>query len=77
MKEFTLEELAGFDGREGRPMYVAYKGVVYDVSDSGMWSEGDHEGMHTAGHDLTAEHDDAPHDVYVTDFPQVGTLAGS
>ena len=74
MKEFTAEDLADFDGQDGRPAYVAYKGVVYDVSDSGMWSEGDHEALHEAGHDLTSEHDDAPHDVYVTDFPEVGTL---
>lgn len=74
MKDFTLEELKAFDGRDGKPAYVAYDGVVYDVSDSGMWSAGDHEGMHQAGADLTDEHDDAPHDVYVTDFPQVGQL---
>lgn len=75
MKEFTAEELSKFDGQDGRPAYVAYQGVVYDVSASSMWGGGDHEGMHAAGHDLTAEHDDAPHDVHVTDFPQVGTLA--
>ncbi|TLM98547.1 MAG: cytochrome B5 [Actinobacteria bacterium] len=75
MKEFTLEELAAFDGREGRAAYVAFEGVVYDVSESAMWGNGDHEGAHTAGHDLTAEHDDAPHDTYVTDFPEVGRLA--
>lgn len=74
MQEFTLQELAAFDGKEGRSAYVAYKGVVYDVTESGMWGDGDHEGMHSAGMDLTEEHDDAPHDVYVTDFPQVGTL---
>lgn len=74
MKEFTAEELATFDGRDGRPAYVAYMGLVYDVSASPMWAGGDHEGMHNAGHDLTAEQDDAPHDVHVTDFPQVGTL---
>ena len=34
MKEFTLEELAEFDGREGRPAYVAYDGMVYDVTES-------------------------------------------
>jgi predicted heme/steroid binding protein len=75
MQEFTAEELSTYDGHEGRPAYVAYQGVVYDVSDNSMWGGGDHEGVHTAGHDLTAEHDDAPHDVYVTGFPQVGTLA--
>jgi predicted heme/steroid binding protein len=74
MKEFTLEELAEFDGRDGRPAYVAFEGVVYDVSESAMWDDGDHEGMHQAGADLTAEHADAPHDPYVTDFNEVGRL---
>jgi len=74
MKEFTLEELKKFDGRGGNPAYVAFKGVVYDVTESAMWGDGDHEGMHQAGADLTSEHDDAPHDVYVTDFTEVGTL---
>jgi predicted heme/steroid binding protein len=44
------------------------------MSESAMWDDGDHEGMHFAGQDLTQEHDDAPHDVYVTDFPLVGKL---
>ncbi len=74
MKEFTAEELAQFDGTGGKPAYVAFNGTVYDVTESAMWPEGDHEGMHQAGADLTAEHDDAPHDVYVTDFPEVGRL---
>jgi predicted heme/steroid binding protein len=72
--EMTSAELARFDGREGRPAYVAYKGSIYDVTKSGMWGGGDHEGVHVAGRDLTSEHDDAPHDVYVVDFPKVGTL---
>ena len=75
MREFTLQDLAQFNGKNGNPAYVAYKGVVYDVTESGMWGDGDHEGMHSAGTDLTEAHDDAPHDVYVTDFPEVGTLA--
>ena len=74
MKEFTLDELAEYDGRDGRPAYVAFGGVVYDVSESAMWDEGDHEGQHQAGHDSTAEHEDAPHEPYVTDFPEVGRL---
>jgi predicted heme/steroid binding protein len=74
MKDFTEEELAAFDGRDGRPVYVAYEGVVYDLSGSVMWAGGDHEAMHTAGHDITAEQEDAPHDVHVTEFPQVGRL---
>jgi len=74
MKDFTLEDLATFDGRDGKAAYVAYKGIVYDVTESAMWGEGDHEGMHQAGGDLSEEHEDAPHDVYVTDFPEVGRL---
>lgn len=74
MKDLTAEELKTYDGRAGRPAYVAYKGTVYDVTESAMWGDGDHEGMHVAGHDLTDEHEDAPHDVYVTDFPEVGRL---
>jgi len=74
MKQFTREELATFNGKDGSPAYVAYKGVVYDVTDSAMWGDGDHEGMHFAGADLTSEHEDAPHDVYVTDFTEVGRL---
>ena len=74
MKQFTVETLAQFDGKNGQPAYVAYEGKVYDVSESAMWDDGEHEAMHSAGSDLTAAHDDAPHDVYVTDYPHVGTL---
>jgi predicted heme/steroid binding protein len=74
MREFTAQDLAAFDGRNGQSAYVAYKGGVYDVTGSAMWADGDHEGLHAAGRDLTSEHDDAPHDVYATEFPQVGTL---
>ncbi|PKQ15214.1 MAG: cytochrome B5 [Actinobacteria bacterium HGW-Actinobacteria-7] len=74
MKDFTLEDLKGYDGTDGKPAYVAFKGVVYEVTESAMWGAGDHEGMHQAGADLTAEHEDAPHDIYVTDFPEVGRL---
>ncbi len=74
MKEFTADDLSEFDGKDGRPVYVAYKGIVYDVTESAMWGDGDHEATHSAGMDLTEEHEDAPHDVYVTDFPEVGKL---
>jgi predicted heme/steroid binding protein len=75
VKEFTLEELKQYDGQDGRPAYVAYDGVVYDVSDSAMWDDGDHMGAHSAGEDLTEAHDEAPHDVHILDYPKVGTLA--
>ncbi len=74
MREFTLDELKQYDGREGRPAYVAYKGIVYDVTESAMWVDGDHEGMHRAGADLTDAHEDAPHDEHIVEFPEVGKL---
>jgi predicted heme/steroid binding protein len=60
-QKFTLEELAKYDGKNGNPAYIAYKGKVYDVSDSSFWLEGDHLGAHQAGKDLTAEMELAPH----------------
>lgn len=74
MKDFTAEELAEFDGQNGKAAYVAYQGKVYDVSESAMWVDGDHEAMHMAGSDLTEAHEDAPHDVYITDFTEIGRL---
>ena len=75
LKKFTLEELAKFDGKEGRPAYVAYKGKVYDVSESWMWEDGDHQGLHEAGKDLTEDMEDAPHeDDNLSEFPVVGEL---
>ena len=43
-KEFTLEELAKFDGKEGRPAYVAINGIVYDITGVTAWSKGGHGG---------------------------------
>lgn len=75
-QEFTRDSLAKFDGKDGRPAYVAYQGKVHDVTGSLMWEGGDHEGEHFAGTDLTAEMDDAPHFPDELDaFPVVGTLA--
>ena len=47
MKEFSKEELARYDGKNGRPAYVAYKGKVYDLSDSFLWNDGNHQVLHT------------------------------
>ena len=61
LRKFTLKDLAEYDGKGGKPNYVAYKGKVYDVSASSFWLDGDHFGTHTAGKDLTEELELAPH----------------
>jgi predicted heme/steroid binding protein len=60
-KTFTLEELAKYDGKDGKPAYLAFKGKVYDVTGNAFWEGGDHWGTHSAGHDLTSEIEAAPH----------------
>ncbi len=60
-RKFTLEELKKYDGKEGRPAYIAYKGKVYDVTDNYLWIDGDHQGEHAAGLDLTEAMANAPH----------------
>ena len=60
-RKFTLEELKQYDGRDGRLAYIAYKGKVYDVTDSFLWIDGDHQGQHAAGKDLTEDMALAPH----------------
>ena len=75
--KFTLDELRQFDGANGRPAYVGYKGKVYDVTDSDQWIDGDHMG-HVAGQDLTEEMDIAPHvDDVMENMKVVGVLAES
>ncbi|MCB1219455.1 MAG: hypothetical protein H7A35_10430 [Planctomycetales bacterium] len=74
-KTFTAEELSAFDGKEGRRSYVAYKGLVYDVTDSKLWRNGVHVRKHHAGNDLTTEMGPAPHEDDVMDsFEVVGRL---
>jgi len=59
-KKFTVDQLSSFNGKNGKPAYVGYKGKVYDVTESSQWMEGDHLG-HVAGQDLTMEMEIAPH----------------
>lgn len=74
-RTFSRSELATYNGRDGRPTYVAYKGKVYDVSTSAMWPEGEHQFAHAAGDDLTGDMDFAPHGEEVLErFPVVGAL---
>jgi predicted heme/steroid binding protein len=61
LRKFTIKELEEYNGKNGKPAYAAYKGKVYDLSQSSLWSGGEHMGMHQAGKDLTEELELAPH----------------
>jgi predicted heme/steroid binding protein len=60
-KKVTKQELEENNGKDGKPAYFAYKGKVYDVTQSSFWIDGDHLGMHQAGRDLSEELEMAPH----------------
>ncbi len=73
---FSLEELSRYDGKEGRAAYVAYRGLVFDVSGSSLWKGGLHQKRHEAGRDLTPEFAEAPHSTTILlRLPVVGRLA--
>ncbi len=75
IKEFTLEELAKYNGKNVKAAYFAYQGIVYDVSNSDIWKNGDHKREHHAGKDLTEEISKAAHGPgALMGFPVVGTL---
>lgn len=75
--ELSLAELAQFDGKEGRPAYFAYQGVIYDATNSPRWKNGTHMGRHQAGCDLTDVLGQAPHgEDKVLAMPKVGKLRG-
>ena len=73
MQQFSEEELRHYNGQEGKPAYIAYKGRVYDVTSSKFWKKGSHFKKHFAGSDLTPEMANAPHsDEVFENFPYVG-----
>ncbi len=77
-QDLTLEELAQFDGKEGRPSYIAYRGGIYDVALGRWWIEGTHAGRHHAGADLTDFLVEAPHgEENVLRMPRMGRLIPS
>ncbi|HAZ31854.1 MAG TPA: cytochrome B5 [Dehalococcoidia bacterium] len=76
-RRFTKEELHRYNGKDGRPSFVAYEGKVYDVSGSFLWQRGMHQVLHRAGADLTDELSDAPNGPeFLARFPVVGELEG-
>ncbi|MGQ9788084.1 MAG: cytochrome b5 domain-containing protein [Candidatus Hadarchaeaceae archaeon] len=78
MRKFSREELASYDGSEGRPAYVAYKGKVYDISSSFLWKDGRHQASHKAGEDLTGAMGCAPHgEEFLLRSPVIGIFVGT
>ncbi len=74
-KTFSESEIGEYQGEGGKPIYIAFRGKVYDLTESFMWSGGNHMAEHHAGKDLTEEFDNAPHGEEVFErYPQVGVL---
>jgi predicted heme/steroid binding protein/uncharacterized membrane protein len=75
MKEIDPRELSAANGQEGKPVYIAHQGKVFDVSESKLWKGGLHMKRHHAGKDLTTDIQGAPHGTEVLErYPQVAVL---
>jgi predicted heme/steroid binding protein len=51
-RDFTLEELSTYTGKDMTPAYVAVNGIVYDVTNNAAWAAATHFGL-SPGKDLT------------------------
>ena len=57
---YTKAQLALRNGTDKSEIWIAYKGIIYDVTSSKLWRKGMHY-EHWAGQDLTPELKEAPH----------------
>lgn len=73
--EFTIEELAEYNGKDGKPAYIAVDGVVYNVTNASPWKDGEHNGFE-AGKVLSDEiKNSSPHGISkLRGLPEVGTI---
>jgi len=72
--KYTRSQLALRNGQDMEDIWIAYKGVIYDVTNSRMWRNGKHY-EHWAGQDLTEELASAPHgDKVFEKFNVIGLL---
>lgn len=72
---YTRSQLALRNGQDKPQIWVACRGLIYDVTDSRLWRNGKHY-EHWAGQDLTDELADAPHtDGVFEKFVVIGRLA--
>ena len=74
LQEYSKQYLALRNGQDRPEIWIAYKGLIYDVTESRLWKNGKHY-EHWAGQDLTDELKDAPHTVSVFEkFNKIGRL---
>lgn len=57
----TAAELKRSTGERGARKFIAFNGIVYDVTDCPKWRLDLHENLHFPGQDLTTELPEAPH----------------
>lgn len=75
LRSYTYSELALRNGQEMEEMWIAYKGIIYDITNSRFWKNGRHYIDHWSGQDLTEELKLAPHSSKVLErFIVVGIL---
>ncbi|WKV13725.1 cytochrome b5 domain-containing protein [Marivirga harenae] len=60
MKKYSPQQLALRNGQDRDEIWIAYQGIIYDVTNSRLWKNGTHY-EHWSGQDLTDELKDAPH----------------
>ena len=71
---YTKSQLALRNGQDKEEVWIAYEGIIYDVTHSRLWFTGTHY-EHWAGQDLTEELVDAPHTKKVFErFSKIGYL---
>ncbi|MGA6994201.1 MAG: CopD family protein, partial [Candidatus Deferrimicrobiaceae bacterium] len=74
-KDMTVDDLSGYDGKDGRPAYFAYGGRIFEATESKLWKGGSHVGRHQAGFDLSDALKEAPHgEEKIISLPLVGNL---
>jgi predicted heme/steroid binding protein len=74
MKVYNRQQLALRNGQDRPEIWVAFRGIIYDVGTSSLWKNGKHY-EHWAGQDLTNELQDAPHTEKVFEkFKAIGHL---
>lgn len=74
LKEIPERMLALRNGQDKPEIWIAYRGIVYDVTQSRLWKKGMHY-EHWAGQDLTSELPEAPHGEEVfKELPVIGKL---